>query len=296
MRAVPATPGLWAGIYRWLFWLVLLLCWSGCSGAEQSSMPVPASTLMPTPVVLPTAGAPAASPTTAPADTGWLSAGAGIALRRFRFAHPAGPAQVSVLRVDPRLHRFRVAYAPDAPRSLNAWQESSNALALINGGFFDEANRTTALLISNGTVSGESYVGRGGMFAVDQAGAVWLRYLGEQAYDPAESLVEALQGWPMLVRSGGVQAYTFEDGIRARRSAIAIDREGHVLLIASPTASFTLRELAEWLIGADLGIDAALNLDGGSSTGLLLATDSLHERIDAFVPLPTVLLVLAGEQ
>ena len=72
---------------------------------------------------------------------------------------------------------------------------------------------------------------------------------------------------------------------------IAIDRSGQVLLVAVATPSFTLRELAEWLAASDLEIDAALNLDGGSSTGLLLASDGQYEQIDAFVPLPIMLLV-----
>jgi hypothetical protein len=65
-----------------------------------------------------------------------------------------------------------------------------------------------------------------------------------------------------------------------------------VLLIAAPTAAFTLRELAEWLAGSDLGVATAVNLDGGSSTGLIVQSDSAPARIDPFAPLPIVLLAL----
>ena len=266
------------------------------AACTRPTLPAPTElvpTLMPMPSPAPAAAAAPDSPQASPepSDTGWLPAGAGLALRRLRVNSPSGLARISIVRVDPGLLRFRVGYAPDQPALLARWHQASGALALINGGFFDAQNRTTSLLISGGVSSGESYIGRGGMFTVDQAGAVGLRYLGEQAYDPAEPLAEALQSWPMLVRPGGTVAYTYEDGERARRSVIAIDRSGQVLLVAVATPSFTLRELAEWLAASDLEIDAALNLDGGSSTGLFLASDGQYEQIDAFVPLPIMLLV-----
>jgi hypothetical protein len=61
--------------------------------------------------------------------------------------------------------------------------------------------------------------------------------------------------------------------------------------LASPTSEFTLREMADWLSRSDLEVDSALNLDGGSSTGLYLSDGALQEAIDSFVPLPIVLLV-----
>ncbi|NTU80397.1 MAG: phosphodiester glycosidase family protein, partial [Chloroflexales bacterium] len=166
------------------------------------------------------------------------------------------------------------------------------ALAVINGGFFDEAGRTVALLAHEGQTIGTSYEGRGGMFAVEPDGVVTLRALADAPYSPDEPLAEALQGWPMLVRPGGEAAYTYEDGERDRRSALAVDQSGHVLLIAAPTAAFTLAELSAWLATSDLAIDAAVNLDGGSSTGLLLLSATNPERIEAFAPLPIVLMAL----
>jgi uncharacterized protein YigE (DUF2233 family) len=276
-------------------WLILLLFCSACTSQQALPPTEVIPTLLPSPTAAP-APSPepvvAASPSPAPADTGWLDAGPGLALRRLRFESAAGLSLASVVRIDPALVRFRVAYAPEEPRALQRWHETNNALATINGGFFDAQNRTTSLLISDGVASGDSYVGRGGIFAVDANGAVTLRYLAEQPYDPAEPWLHALEGWPMLVRPGGVLAYTFEDNERARRSALAIDRDGKVLLIAVATPTLTLRELAEWLATSDLAIDAALNLDGGSSTGLLLSGAQQTERIDAFVPLPIVLMVV----
>jgi uncharacterized protein YigE (DUF2233 family) len=129
------------------------------------------------------------------------------------------------------------------------------------------------------------------MLAVAPDDRVWLQPLHDQPYDPNVTLQQALQSFPMLVFPGGAPAALENDGQRARRTAVALDRAGRLLLIVSPTSGFTLRGLAEWLSRSDLDVDRALNLDGGSSTGLFLADGALNEAIDSLGPLPIVLLV-----
>lgn len=231
-----------------------------------------------------------------PSDTGWLNAGTGIELRQRYVLQPDGTeAQVSIVRLDPAQVRFQVGYAPQQPRTLEAWSNEVGAVAAINGGFFGEQLESMALVISGGTASGTSYQDFGGMFAVDAAGTVSLRHLAEQPYDASEPLVEALQGWPMLITSGAVAYTSIEGSEPARRSVIAMDRHGHVLLIACASSSFTLPGLATWLLESDLEIEQALNLDGGSSTSLYLASGTRHEYIRSLGALPLVLLVLPNE-
>jgi uncharacterized protein YigE (DUF2233 family) len=129
------------------------------------------------------------------------------------------------------------------------------------------------------------------MLAVAPDGGVSLRALSDQPYESSEALDQALQSFPMLVFPGGAPAAIEDDGRRARRSVVALDRAGRVLLLASPTSGFSLRELADWLSRSDLDVDSALNLDGGSSTGLYLSDGALQEAIDSFGALPIVLLV-----
>ena len=265
----------------------LLLAGCGRPAAIPPGTPLPAATLMPTPT-----GAAAGSAAVS-VDSGWIVAAPGAELRRMRADLGTGSAaQVSIVRIDPALVRFEVGYAPDSPRPLATWAGDRGALAAINGGFFDEKNRTVSLLVAGGHLVGESYVGRGGMFSVSPDGTVRLRGLAATPYDSSEPLAEALQGWPLLVQPGGAAAYGFADSERSRRSALAIDRAGRVLLIASPSASFTLAGFSAWLASSDLAIDAAVNLDGGSSTGLLLAGAGASERVEPLVALPIVLLAL----
>jgi uncharacterized protein YigE (DUF2233 family) len=228
-------------------------------------------------------------------DTGWIAGPSGIELRRLQVAAAPNqsPVDITILRIDPSRVRLRVRYAPDQPRMLRSWFDDTRPLAAINGGFFDEAYHATALLVSDSAVSGSSYAGFGGMLSVAPGGEVSIRALRDEPYDPGETLDQALQSFPMLVFPGGAPAAIDDDGQRARRSAVALDRAGRLLLIASPTSRLTLRAFADWLGASDLDVDRALNLDGGSSTGMFVSDGDLREEIDSFGPLPIVLLVEA---
>ena len=57
--------------------------------------------------------------------------------------------------------------------------------------------------------------------------------------------------------------------------------------MVAPPGSLTLHQLSAFLTGADLGIDIAINLDGGPSSGILLVEPD--EVIPALSPLPIVI-------
>lgn len=230
----------------------------------------------------------------APQDTGWVSGEQGIELRHLRVPVEQAQVPLVLVRCDPAIAQVRVSYDPEKPRLLRSWFTTERPILAINGGYFAEDYQSTALVVQNGVASGESYQGFGGMLAVHTDGSVELRPLRDAAYDSSEPLLHATQSSPMLVFPGGVAAALEEDGQRARRSAIAIDQQGRLLFIVGPTSGLTLLELATWLASSDLSIDRALNLDGGSSTGLFLASGKLSEAIDSFSPLPIV--ILAGRQ
>ncbi|HEU5101668.1 MAG TPA: phosphodiester glycosidase family protein [Roseiflexaceae bacterium] len=270
---------------------LLLLAGCGATRAAPTAAPTrPIATLFPTAAADAQGTAPPAA--TPIPDTGWQPGRLGVELRRVQASAPGRSAiPLTIVRLDPTRVRLRVAYAPDQPRGLRSWFEERRPLAAINGGFFTPAFQATALLISDGVASGASYDGFGGMLAIAPDGGVSLRALRDQPYDPGEALDQALQSFPMLVFPGGEPAALEDDRRRARRSVVALDRDGRVLLLASPTSDFTLRGLADWLSRSDLAVDRALNLDGGSSTGLYLSDGALQEAIDSFGPLPIVLLV-----
>ena len=249
----------------------------------------PTSQVVPT-QALATLIAPSPQATTVePSDSGWMQVAPGVEMRHWRVLVDANVplADMIAARFDPTQVRFHMGYKPNQPPTFDEWTTDAHPLAAINGGFFNQTYQSTALVISNNAAFGESYVGRGGMFWVDSTGHVGLRSLADQPYDSTEPLVEAMQSWPILVKPGGVPAYHGDDPDRARRSVVALDQDGRVLLLVCASSTFTLRALSDWLGASDLAIDSALNLDGGSSTGLYVDGEV---RVAPFGRLPLVVL------
>lgn len=225
-------------------------------------------------------------------DSGWQRVHAAMELRIMRLAAGATAGEATIVRFDPAAYRVRVKYDVRNPGTVREWYEALRPLAVINGGYFDTSGRATALVVFDGIRRGASYEGFGGMVAINERGEFELRSLSQQPFDESEPLQQAMQSAPMLIQPGGELAAIEDDDIdRSRRSVIARDRSGQILLIVSRTPTFTLRELAQALHRSDLEIDAALNLDGGRSTGLYLQTEAANVAIDSFERVPLVLVV-----
>ncbi|MCS6841736.1 MAG: phosphodiester glycosidase family protein [Roseiflexus sp.] len=271
---------------KWM-WILIVILATGCS---RSAVP-PTTRLVAT--RMPTIVLPSAHTASNPVDTGWIGATQGIEVRTLSVAGiaPDVAAPVYIVRLDPSMVRLRVQYAPDTPQPLRTWVAAHRPLVAVNGGFFTADHRTTALLVTDGTAHGVSYTGFGGMLAVSSDGRIWIQALRDEPYNPAVPLDQAIQSFPMLVYPGSAAAEITDNGQRARRTAVAIDRVGRVLIIVCPISAFSLQALAAWLVSSDLEIDRALNLDGGSSSGLFVNAGEIRWQIDSFAALPSVLLV-----
>ncbi len=106
-----------------------------------------------------------------------------------------------VVRLDPATVTLRVHYVPGEARSLAEWQEAlPEARIIVNGAFFDEANRALGLLVSDGQAYGQSFIGFGGMLQVDGAG-MRVRSLVTEPYQ-GEALWQAVQAFPLLLEGG----------------------------------------------------------------------------------------------
>ena len=223
----------------------------------------------------------------------WNQAAPGIEVRSETWKSPSNNQlsdTVSIARFDLHDVKLSVAYQPNQPLSMQQWMQKEQATALINGGYFDAQDNATALVISNGQTFSTSYTGFGGMLYVDDQGNVHLRSLSEQPYDPSENLTQATQCAPMLMING--QRTQFEaDNKASPRSVVAIDKQGRLLFIASRGIDFTLDDMATLLTHSDLDLEDALNLDGGSSTGMYVNAGSQSINIDSYVNLPLVIVV-----
>jgi hypothetical protein len=229
-------------------------------------------------------------------DTGWSPLQPGLEQREIPIynnrQHPV--ETLHVWRLDQKHFRMDVAFS-GAPKTLEAWQKETGASMVINGGYFsinNERYSADGLTVLNGRAYGRSFERFGGMLAV-RAGRAELRWLAEKPYDPDEPLQAALQSFPILVQPGGRLGFgpEREDHASARRTVIAQDKKGRILFIVAPQGYFTLHQLSAYLTESDLGLDIAINLDGGGSTGLMVANP--REIIPSKVLLPFVILVYA---
>lgn len=258
------------GFWRWIGSLVIAV-WGamGCMMATRVPTPVPTPT--------PTADAP-----------GWRSIAPGLEQRSYR---PDGSllGELYVLRIDPNLYTFRAHYRPGAALNLSGWQnELAGAAAFVNANFFDEQGNILGLLVADGVVHGQSFTNRGGTFLVLNGqprlrSNIYEPYMGEQ-YE------QAVQAFPMLLLNGQSVYNPARLEPVSRRTVVAQDQQGRVLLMVTPLFGLSLEALSSYLPTTDMGIVDALNLDGGGST-MLYVNSTPSVRLPSLDPVPAVLAV-----
>ncbi|MCY3779153.1 MAG: phosphodiester glycosidase family protein [Chloroflexi bacterium] len=197
-------------------------------------------------------------------------------------------SQLVVLRIDPQYFRFRAVYRPGEPLSLADWRQLEPAASvLINANFFDGAYRALGAVVSDGLSHGLAYADRGGTFLVrDGAPSVVSFRSGPPLLD--HSVEQAIQGFPLLVFESEQAYFGSPNEERNRRTVIAEDANGNILIIVAPFFGLSLAELSAFLPTANLDIVTAINLDGGGSTMIAIpAADYFQPSFD------TVPLVLA---
>ena len=184
---------------------------------------------------------------------------------------------VEVLRVDLTKFDLRILEArTHGALGLTARElcEKTGAVAAVNGSFFAENYAPLGLLVSGGKTLNPARQADWGVFAVSH-GKATLHHVKE--FDAKPDVSFAVEAGPRLVLDGK-PVVSLKPQV-ARRTAIAVDGSGRVLLVATEGPLFT-SELAELLARPEadggLGAVAALNLDGGSSTQMYVNLEGEH--------------------
>lgn len=285
-----------------MLWILLIFGLTGCVSATLNNLepiitppPPPENTLNPTPNSTPLITR-IPSPTAIVPDSGWTHLLPGLEIRTLNLIGPQDAVSESIVifRIDPVLYSFEVHHQT-TPLNLEEWAAQTNADIVVNAGYFiieDEVYYPTGLVISHSEPFGISYGDFAGMFTVSN-GYPDLRWLAQVPYDPSEQFDFALQSFPLLVKPGGELGFPaeFEDNLTARRTVLAKDQNGNILLILTQKRYFTLHTLSMFLTGSDLDLNIAVNLDGGPSTGLLIREP--YFKIPAATLLPFVLTIHA---
>lgn len=222
----------------------------------------------------------------APSPSPWRQVAPGLQVRTMTPLNDAS-AQLLVARIDPSQYRFRAIYEPGEARSLAGWRaQEPDARLIVNANYFDSARRAVGLVVSDGHAHGQAYRQRGGTFLVRNGEAAVVANHADPQLQPSE---QAVQGYPLLVENGK-QAFTDPRGAeRNRRSIIAQDSQGHILVMIAPYFGPSLQQLSAFLAASDLDIVTAFNLDGGRSTMLALPDADIAQP--ALQAVPAILAV-----
>jgi exopolysaccharide biosynthesis protein len=211
---------------------------------------------------------------------------------------PPGHVAVQALRVDPRAARIEVALAEDrspARETVVAIAQRRRAIAAVNGGFFALANGAPqAILKRAGRLIGGSARARGAV-AITSTGAllfdrvtvgstaavpVYRPRLGSR---PAEwsSAPDIVSGAGLLLRDGREISDWKEEQLSASfettrhpRTMIGVDRGGAIWLVTvdgrQPWLSLGMTFAELKTLARRIGLQSALNLDGGGSTTMVV--------------------------
>lgn len=209
-----------------------------------------------------------------PADAAWavakrapLPAAPDLSFAEIEVSRDGQSADIHVILFRPKTHTLTVLDNPDGSQRLASAAEARGALAAVNGGYFHPDRTPLGLVISQGQILHKQERAKllSGMF-VATAGGVTLKRAGE--FKGPAGVQDALQAGPVLV-DGGKPVAGLNATRAAARTVIVSDKTGRVGLLIC--RSVTLAEMAEILATPDLlraPVTRALNLDGGTSTGM----------------------------
>lgn len=192
-----------------------------------------------------------------------------------------------LFRVD--LQRFRASVLVPGPRSsLTAAQAREQAgpgaVLAVNGGFFDTAWASLGLRIAAGKVVQKLRPRVDWGVLLLREGSASIVHSREYVPDAADR--GAIQVGPRLVVEGRVTPLKPQS---ARRTAVAVDRDGRFLTIAVTRARVEASTLADKL--ASLGAWWALMLDGGPSTQLSFRSGGRSIEIAGGYAVPDLLVI-----
>ncbi|MFA5995547.1 MAG: phosphodiester glycosidase family protein [Patescibacteria group bacterium] len=195
----------------------------------------------------------------------------------------------NILKFSSTVHPVRLAIDSEHPKTIKQWQLELNAVAVINAGYFDENNDPTTRHVIDKKNYGPALTGNTG-FAYTTNNKQW-QIISTQT----EVLTQAIwgvQAYPLLLNNNQIAFAKGSDNI-AQRTVIALDNQNQVYFITTEYGMLSLNQLADLLKNqTGLALQTALNLDGGTSTGLAINIEALTYLEDS-APVPVVLYIQA---
>lgn len=215
-------------------------------------------------------------------DSGWRTLENGVELRTF--TRHSGFSKQTITAVRAPANRIHIGSqsllrAPD-------WAKKRDAVAAINGGYFDDKSQPIGLRISQGKRTSKFYPrANWGVFYIRDGKAAITH---TRDYTGSPHTREALQCGPRLVVNGKVTDLKAQ---WARRSGIGVNARGAVVLAVSDSAISFDDWAAIWASKSGLNCRDALNLDGGPSTQMSVISRQHPVAVRGGWPVPDAILV-----
>ncbi len=218
---------------------------------------------------------------------------------------------ITALRIDPRRFSFEACFNPvRGGKSVLEVLKEQASVAACNGGYFGHKNEPVTLLISGGKVlhKRDDKQPYSGVFLLNAEGKAAVDAL-KNLKPPYRDIDFAVQNQPLLVYRGGVFSNpkpkpkadkepkpTLGNNPGHRRTVAGVDFQGRVVLLVcdKPVGLVELAALLSMpLKRGGFGLAAAVNLDGGPSSGMAVvhAKSKTEKHLAAGRTVPYLLLV-----
>ena len=208
-----------------------------------------------------------------------------------------GLETITVIKLEPDNFRFEILQDENNPKSVADWRAEKNALLVVNAAYFNENNLPTGYLrTSDGQEYGQVYYrgenGYTGAFVIGYEGEVDVRYLLHTNYGLTElkTIQATFQTFPTLIIPGSKAALLDETVNQAKRTILAQDDDLNLYIILTQSDYFSLTEVRDYLLNSDLDLDIAINLDGGTSSGVSIKADNFSYGLSSFY-VPSVIAI-----
>ncbi|MDP3970780.1 MAG: phosphodiester glycosidase family protein [bacterium] len=212
----------------------------------------------------------------------WTQISEGVEFKQMQADAALGSELFSIVKFSPANNNLQIAVDTDNPLTVSEWRSKLGATVVINASFFDEEFNLTTQTIVEGKVNGPLLSGKTAKASTTDG----KRWIIAATQDMAIKDYEySIQSYPMLISNAVALVDDSSDDI-AQRSVVAMDEDGLMYLIIAETGMVTLQDVDDLILeDLDIPVTTALNLDGGTSTGIsILGADIVYENSSAVVP------------
>lgn len=217
----------------------------------------------------------------------WTEVTPGIELKQQVVSLDTVEELFTIVRIDLTQRSLHVASDQAIPKTVADWQAELAAPLVMNGSYFSEDYQLLTRTITNQESIGTLLSGPTG-WAYTTTAQSWV--IERDLSVASEAIAEGIQSYPVLVWDREVYFTTGSNDV-AQRTVLAQDYSGHWYMIVTEYGVLTLAQLADSLVHhLNLELSAALNLDGGTSTGLTIQSATVQYQVGSTV-VPSVLYI-----